>query len=115
MGKGAASRLRLTGDLRLRLFAGLFALGTVHHELEFVLEQAPVGPFTQYPGAPGPGRAVDRPAVGGRRRHAGFRDHVLRRQPGRDRAGHRGDVATAGALASRAQPHDARHFGSGAH
>jgi hypothetical protein len=48
MGTGAASRLRRTGDLRLRLFAGLFALGTVHHELEFVLEQAAVGPFAEY-------------------------------------------------------------------
>src|SRR5687767_6533890 len=41
-------RFELSGDLRIHLFAGLFALGTIHHEIEFVLEQVPIGPLTEY-------------------------------------------------------------------
>ena len=35
-------------DLRLQLFARLFALGTISHELEFLLEQSRIGPLTEY-------------------------------------------------------------------
>ena len=41
-------RFALRSDLRLEVFAVVFALGTVFHELEFLLEQARVGPFTEY-------------------------------------------------------------------
>ena len=46
-----ASRLRslgLASDLRLDLFAVVFAIGTLHHEVQFILEQQRVGPFTEY-------------------------------------------------------------------
>jgi hypothetical protein len=38
----------LRSDVRLEVFAVVFALGTVLHELEFLLEQARIGPFTEY-------------------------------------------------------------------
>jgi hypothetical protein len=34
--------------MRFKLFARLFAVGTISHELEFLLEQARIGPMTQY-------------------------------------------------------------------
>jgi hypothetical protein len=34
--------------VRFKLFARIFALGTISHELEFLLEQARIGPMTQY-------------------------------------------------------------------
>ena len=40
--------MRLTRDLRVDLFAILFALGTLHHEVEFVLEAWMVGPLSEY-------------------------------------------------------------------
>jgi hypothetical protein len=52
--EGAATLTRpprwfeLTGDLRIEVFAILFALGTIHHEIEFVIEQLPIGPFLEY-------------------------------------------------------------------
>ena len=36
------------GDLRIQLFASLFGLGTIHHELQFILEQQRGGPFSDY-------------------------------------------------------------------
>jgi hypothetical protein len=41
-------RYSLTSDLRIQLFARVFAVGTIAHELEFLLEQARIGPLTQY-------------------------------------------------------------------
>jgi hypothetical protein len=38
----------LDGDVRIGLFAFLFALGTLHHELQFILEQQRVGPIGEY-------------------------------------------------------------------
>jgi hypothetical protein len=38
----------LVTDLRFEVFAILFALGTIHHELQFVLEQQLSGPLTGY-------------------------------------------------------------------
>jgi hypothetical protein len=40
--------LDLATDLRFRLFAALFALGLINHELQFILEQQRYGPFLQY-------------------------------------------------------------------
>lgn len=44
----APSRNALRSDLRLEVFAVVFALGTIFHELEFLIEQARIGPFTEY-------------------------------------------------------------------
>jgi hypothetical protein len=41
-------RFALASDLRLHVFAVVFALGTIHHELGFVLEEGEVGPLTEY-------------------------------------------------------------------
>jgi uncharacterized membrane protein YuzA (DUF378 family) len=38
----------LAADLRIHLVAFVFALGTIHHELQFILEQQLMGPFTEY-------------------------------------------------------------------
>lgn len=38
----------LVSDLRFDLFALVFAVGTLHHELQFILEQQRVGPFAEY-------------------------------------------------------------------
>jgi hypothetical protein len=38
----------LAGDLRIQIFGALFGLGTVHHELQFILEQYRTGPFENY-------------------------------------------------------------------
>ncbi|MBA2446712.1 MAG: HTTM domain-containing protein [Chloroflexi bacterium] len=38
----------LFSDLRFDLFAVVFAVGTLHHELQFILEQQRVGPFAEY-------------------------------------------------------------------
>ena len=38
----------LAGDLRIQLFGALFGLGTIHHELQFILEQQRTGPFADY-------------------------------------------------------------------
>ncbi len=49
--KNASEWLRpysLTGDLRLTIFARVFALGTISSVLEFMLEQARIGPLTEY-------------------------------------------------------------------
>ena len=40
--------LDLATDLRFRLFVALSALGLIHHELQFILEQQRYGPFLQY-------------------------------------------------------------------
>jgi len=37
-----------TGDLRFQLFATIFALGTLHHEIQFILVQQTSGPFAGY-------------------------------------------------------------------
>jgi hypothetical protein len=42
----------LDGDLRIHLFAILFALGTIHHELELVLEQGMRADHAVVPGDP---------------------------------------------------------------
>ena len=39
---------RLVGDLRIQVFGALFGLATVHHELQFILEQQRTGPFATY-------------------------------------------------------------------
>jgi hypothetical protein len=44
----APSRKVLQSDLRLEVFAVVFALGTIFHELEFLVEQARIGPFVEY-------------------------------------------------------------------
>jgi hypothetical protein len=41
-------RVLLLQDLRIQLFGAVFAVGTLFHELEFILEQAAVGPLGQY-------------------------------------------------------------------
>jgi hypothetical protein len=38
----------LWGDVRIDLFAFLFALGMLHHELQFILEQQRIGPIGDY-------------------------------------------------------------------
>ena len=38
----------LTGDLRIQIFGALFGLGTIHHELQFLLEQQRTGPLANY-------------------------------------------------------------------
>ena len=38
----------LWGDVRIDLFAFLFALGMLHHELQFILEQQRIGPIGEY-------------------------------------------------------------------
>lgn len=38
----------LAGDLRIHLFAMLFALATIHHELQLILELQLSGPLTEY-------------------------------------------------------------------
>lgn len=46
-----ATRLRpyaLASDLRLEIFARVLAFGTIAHVLEFIMEQARVGPLTEY-------------------------------------------------------------------
>src|SRR5690349_11396384 len=40
--------LALSRDLRFDLFAVVFALGTLHHELEFAFEQMAYGPLEDY-------------------------------------------------------------------
>jgi hypothetical protein len=47
-GFAAWRSLRLAGDLRIQLFGFIFALGTIHHELQFILEQNSIGPFLEY-------------------------------------------------------------------
>jgi hypothetical protein len=49
-GAGAATRRRfgLAGDLRIHLFGAIFALGTLHHELQVILVQQTTGPFSEY-------------------------------------------------------------------
>jgi hypothetical protein len=44
----AGRSLGLTADLRITLFAVIFALGALHHEIQFILEQQRIGPFTQF-------------------------------------------------------------------
>jgi hypothetical protein len=44
----SARFLRLTSDLRFDLFAVIFALGTLHHELQFIIEQQATGPVSEY-------------------------------------------------------------------
>ena len=49
--KGLASRTppaALASDLRMDLFAGIFAFGCLHHEVQFVLEQQRVVPLSEY-------------------------------------------------------------------
>ena len=45
---GAGGRFGLVGDVRIQLFGVLFGLGTVHHELQFILEQYQTGPLGSY-------------------------------------------------------------------
>lgn len=47
-GPGIRRGLDPTGDPRFSLFAIVFALGTLHHELQFILVQQTTGPFLGY-------------------------------------------------------------------